>query len=97
MAKTKQKSRSDSEHMRGIIREYEKEIRSLRQQLRQFEKYEQHSQDEEYKLDNEDTYVDLKMVKNCSSCGKGKIVETLAIMGKIYGTCNICEHKERMK
>jgi hypothetical protein len=83
--------------MRGILREYEKEIRSLRQQLRQYEKYEHRSQDEEYRTDSEDTEVELKMTKHCNSCGKGVVIQTLEILGKVYGTCNVCDYNERMK
>jgi hypothetical protein len=96
LAKTKQKSRSESEHFRGILKEYEKEIRSLRQQLRQYEKYDR-SQDEESSSDSEDTQVQLLMTKDCTCCGKGKVIETLQIMGKTYGTCNMCDYKERLK
>lgn len=51
--------------------------------------------------DSEDTYPDLevKLTKDCQNCGpgKGKVVETLEIMGKTYGTCNICGYNDRIK
>lgn len=98
MAKTKNKTHSDAEHYRGIIREYEKEIRSLRQQLRQFEKYEQRSQDEDINSDNEDTHVEMKMTKDCDSCGKSKIVETLNLGHRgIFGQCAHCGFHGRIK
>ncbi len=97
MAKTKRKTHSEVEASRGIIRELEKEVRSLRQQLRQYEKYEQRSQDIEYSNDNEDTHVELKLTMDCDSCGKGKMIETLELGGKIYGTCNVCDHRGRMR
>lgn len=97
MAKTKNKTHSELEAMRGYVRELEKEIRSLRQQVRQYEKYERVSQDVEVSNDTEDTYVKPKLTKPCQECGKGHIIETLEIMGKIYGTCNVCEFKTRMK
>lgn len=99
MSKSKRKNRSETEHIRGYIRELEKEIRSLRGQLKQYEKYER-SQDSETARDREDTFPSLevpKLTKPCESCGKGTVIETLEIMGKIYGTCNVCDYKERMK
>lgn len=49
--------------------------------------------------DSEDTYPDLPMLltKPCEACGKGKVVETLQIQGKVYGRCNVCETNERIK
>ena len=97
MSKTKNKTRTEAEHYRGIIREYEKEIKSLRQQLRQYEKYSR-SQDssENSGYDNEDTFVEKKLIKSCDNCGKGTVIETLEILGKIYGTCDTCGYNERM-
>ncbi len=96
LAKTKQKNRSKEEATRGYVRELEKEIRSLRQQLRQFEKYGR-SQDEEKKYDSEDTYPDLKpKIQDCVDCGKGKY-EEFELLGKVFGTCNVCSHRKRLK
>lgn len=97
MAKTKNKSHSELENVRGYIREMEKEIRSLRQQLRQFEKYSQTSQDEEYDKNDEDTHVELKFKILCTHCEKNYMVETLDLGHRgIFGQC-ICGHKGRMK
>lgn len=97
MSKTKQKGHSELENMRGIIREYEKEIRSLQRQLRQFEKYEARSQDSEVSTDTEDTYIEQKFKKLCESCGKNYMVETLDLGSRgIFGAC-ICGSKGRMK
>ena len=98
LSKSKQKNRSETEHLRGIIREYEKEIKSLRKQLRQFEKYEQNSQDEEVATSSEDTYPDKEVLltKDCDNCGKSKMVQTLEIMGKVYGECSLCGNKGRI-
>ncbi len=98
MAKTKNKSHSELENVRGIIREYEKEIRSLRQQLRQYEKYEARSQDDEIGTDSEDTHVEMKMTKDCDSCGKGKLVETLNLGHRgIFGHCAHCGFHGKIK
>ncbi len=98
MAKTRNKTHSEVEAMRGYIRELEKEIRSLRQLVRQHEKYEQRSQDDEIKSDSEDTHVEIKLSKPCVECGKGKMIETLNLGHRgVYGECGICAFKGRMK
>lgn len=99
MSKSKQKNRSELEALRGFNRELEKEVRSLRKQLKQLEKYERTSQDDNDVIANEDTYpeIEFKLTKDCSSCGKNKVVESLEIMGKIYGQCPTCGYSERLK
>lgn len=82
--------------LRGYIRELEKNIRSLQKQLRSYEKYER--VEHEVISDSEDTFPkDVKLTKDCSICGKGKMVETLEIMGKTYGECANCGTKGRIK
>lgn len=95
MSKTKQKNRSEIEVLRGFIRELEKEIRSLRSQVKSYEKYDR-SQDEEPYGDGEDTIPDRKFTKDCSECGKGKLVETLTLGNNTYGTCNHCGHNGKI-
>lgn len=98
MAKTRNKTHSEVESMRGYVRELEKEIRSLRQLLRQYEKYEQRSQDDEIGNDSEDTQVEMKMTKDCDSCGKSKIVETLNLGHRgIFGQCAHCGFHGKIK
>lgn len=97
MSKTKNKTHSELEDARGYVRKLEAEIRSLRQQLRSYEKYERISQDEDHSNDSEDTKVDLLLTKDCDSCGKGKLVETLQLGDKIYGVCSHCGGHGRIK
>ena len=99
MGKSKQKNGSEVEYLRGYCRELEKTVRSLKKELRRFEKYGTDSQDTEVSRDSEDTDTDLEilMSKPCTYCGKGKIVETLRIHDKVYGRCNVCETNDRMK
>jgi hypothetical protein len=102
LSKTKNKSRSAEENSRGIIRELTKENRALKKQLKQYEKYEHKDpvdlgqDDKEVSGDSEDTYVDLKKKIPCPDCGKGFFNE-YELMGKIYGTCNICDFRKRLK
>ena len=95
MSKTKRKNRSDTEFLRGYIRELEKEVRSLQKQVKASEKWNR-SQDEEIARDSEDTYPDIKKSCECLNCGKGKVVETLEIVGKVYGECDVCGFKGRI-
>lgn len=99
MSKTKQKGNTEIEHLRGLVRELQKENRSIKKEIRRFEKYEQNSQDENLIGGSEDTYPELetKLTKNCQSCGKGKVIETLQVFDKCYGKCNICGIHERIK
>jgi hypothetical protein len=86
------------EVLRGYIRELEKEVRSLRSQLKQFEKYERTSQTyREADVEDEKLEQSQPLTKDCESCGKGKVVETLEILGKVYGTCNVCGQNDRIK
>lgn len=97
MAKTKNKSHSELENMRGYVRSLEAEVRSLRKQLRQYSKYEQNGQDSETATDTEDTYVETKMKKLCFDCGKNYMVETLDLGARgVFGTC-VCGATGRMK
>lgn len=96
MSKTKNKGHSEVEHLRGLVREYEKEIRSLQKQVRSYEKYERRSQDSDIVTDTEDTHVELKMKKLCFSCGKNYMVETLDLGARgVFGEC-ICGAKGKM-
>jgi len=102
LSKTKNKSRSSDEHQRGLIRELQKENRALKKQLKQYEKYEHKDlielgqDDKDVAKDSEDTFVDLKKKVSCGDCGKGYF-EEYELMGKIYGTCNICGFRKRLK
>lgn len=99
MAKTRNKNHSEVDHWRGVCKELEKENKSLKKQVRQFEKYSSNSQDEEIMTESEDTMTDqeFKLKKDCEACGRGKVIQTLEVMGKVYGTCNQCGCHERIR
>lgn len=96
MGKTKNKNHSELEGLRGYCRELEKENRSLRKELRRYEKYEQHGQDTEVSGDSEDTMEIKPKLTKCEDCGKGYYKE-FEIMNKVYGTCGTCEHRKRLR
>lgn len=101
MGKTPRKTRSETEHQRGLIRELEKENRALKKQLKALEKKEHifdsetESQDTEISTDNEDTHA-LPARVPCEDCGKGRY-EEYHILDKVIGTCNICGNRKRLK
>lgn len=97
MSKTRRKTSSELEHLRGYCRELEKTVRSLQKQARQYEKWDR-SQDEEIARDSEDTYPDLPIKRSCAceACGKGRVIETLDLGIKgCYGEC-ICGYKGKI-
>lgn len=97
LGKDKQKNKSEVEFLRGENRKLTAENRALKKQNRQYEKFER-SQDEEQRYDSEDTYpnFELKILKTCTECGKGKY-EELELPQGTYGTCNICNDRKKLK
>ena len=90
--KTRNQDKSESEHLKGIIRELGKEIRQLKQLVRQYEKREQNP---EPKIDPS-LRVTLDQRLDCDECGKGKYDE-LVLLDKVYGTCDLCGSRKRLK
>lgn len=102
MGKLKQKNGNELKYLQGIIKQQAKKIKSLEMEVRSLQKhrhmFEIH-QDEDVIGDTEDTFTDLKRGTPCDGldgCGKGYFVE-FEIMGRTYGTCNICELRKRLK
>lgn len=91
----KQRDKSPEEYWRGKFREADKENRSLRKQLRQYEKY---SQDEEIAEDSEDTQPKniQPVIARCFHCGNG-LLSTWELAGKTYESCDTCDHRKRIK
>lgn len=103
MSKPRRKNKNELEYFRGLVRELEKENRALKKRLKQLEQKEHIfddaqddlSQDNEISGDSEDTHPTFKKIP-CDSCGKGFLLE-YEIMGKVIGTCNICNERKRIK
>lgn len=91
----KKRDKSPEEFFRGLLREANKRIRQLEQEVKSLRKYER-SQDEEVVVDEEDTYPDKKPLIRCDSCSKG-FYEEFEIMDKVIGTCNVCGDRKRLK
>jgi hypothetical protein len=95
----KKKDKDGAEFWRGKYRELEKEVRQLRKQVKYFSNRdhlnEKTQYDEEIIKDSEDTSP-LKRLKRCPDCYKG-YMEEFEILGKCFGTCNICGYREKLK
>lgn len=99
MGKVKNKEGSQTRFLEGEIRRLKKVVRSLESENRALKKHEHQYeiiQDEEYTNDSEDTHPQLKKGIPCEICGKGFYVE-FEIRHMIYGTCNICESRKKLK
>lgn len=90
MAKTKRKTHKESEHKHGIIREQAKLIKSLKQQLRQYQKYDRTLSET---LSEEEIEEAPKRLEKCDECGKGHYEEFDAGI-KIILTCNVCSDRK---
>lgn len=90
----KRREKSPEEYWRGKWRESDKENRSLRKQLRQYEKY---SQDEEIAADSEDTAPKniRPVIATCTECGKGHL-RTFELIGKVFEECNSCNYRRKI-
>ena len=96
MAKTPKKSHNELKFLKEQIRDLQKENRRLKRQVKQTEKY-AHIPEETTSQEVEE--VEIEVIKNkleCLECGKGHY-EEFEIMDRIYGTCNICEDRKRIK
>ncbi len=97
MSKTKNKDHNELKLLRERIRDLEKEQRKLLKQLSYFKKRD-HMNDIE-PLTQEDI-IEAEQKRDdripCECCGKGKY-DVFEIVGKIYGTCDICGERKKFK
>jgi regulator of replication initiation timing len=88
----KKKTHSELEHLRGENKSLRSENRNLKRRLRQLEKKEHLLETTDYEEPEEITVTKLI---TCDDCGKGHY-EEFEIMGKIFGTCNVCGHRKKL-
>lgn len=103
---SRKRDKNESEHLRGEIKTLQKQLREEKAKTRQLEKqlsfyekrkhFHEDTQDNDEIRDSEDT-IPKALTKDCEVCGKGKLIETLEILGKIFGTCNHCGQNGRIK
>lgn len=89
----RKKDKNETDHLRGLIREKDKQIAALTRQIKYLEKREHLA---EVLADEPEYEEPPKPQKRCDACGKGHYVE-FEIANKCYGTCNICEDRKRLK
>ena len=92
MAKTKNKSHSEVEHLRGENKKLKSENRQLKRRLSQLVK-EAHF----YENIVEEETEDIKIKRNtCKLCGKG-ILEELDLTHIVVVRCDTCDFRESKK
>jgi hypothetical protein len=94
----KSKDSKSSEFYLGQIRDLKKQVKSLQARLKQLERQEHKYNDQQDLID--EIIPELPMGNQqklpCVSCGKG-VLEEFEIMGRVYGTCNICGDRIKLK
>lgn len=85
MSKTRNKTHSEVEHLKGEVKSLKAQNRYLKRRLKQFEKY------------SKDDYIEVEKleVNLCQVCGKGEM-SLLDLKYVKYRTCGVCEYKERV-
>jgi hypothetical protein len=77
------------------IRSLRKENKSLKQRVKQLEKA-QHIFEEKLEPEEVEPEQFVSKLQHCKACGKGKLIE-FEIMGKCYGTCNVCQERVKLR
>lgn len=92
MSKTRQRTHSEMEHLRGEVKKLKSQLRYWKRKAKALQKKEHFFDslvDEMHPLDDESQ-------ETCTHCGKG----TLSILDLTYvqyKVCDICEYKEKIK
>lgn len=81
----------EPEYFRGIIRELEKQVRSLQAEIKRLIKHEHMY--ENLKDGTEEINIE-PIIKKCNSCKIGNMIE-LHIAGRIIRTCDDCGKREK--
>lgn len=92
MGKTKNRTHSELEHLRGQLKELRAENKSLKRRLRELEKHEHMYETTE---EIEEHQEEIKKIK-CPECFKGHLDE-IEILNKVFGTCNVCGHRKKLR
>lgn len=99
MAKLKNKSHSEVEHLRGLVKELKKENGQLRRQLKEATKLKHHYDDvvdeyEEYVAEEEKQEAVIKKAARCTECHEGTLNVLLDFDDKDIYQCNSCGFKK---
>jgi predicted nucleic acid-binding Zn ribbon protein len=98
LGKVKNKSHSELEHLRGLVKELKKENGQLRRQLKDAGKYQHQYEDvvENNILKDIEPEV-VHKIANCPECHKGSLDLKLTIMDKDYYECDVCSFRKSIK
>ena len=100
MGKTKNRSHSELEHLRGLVKELKKENGQLRRQLKESTKLGHMYEDvvEEYEeLIAEQEIQEISKVAYCPNCHSGALGLVLDLNDKDIYVCNTCDFKKVVK
>ena len=90
MSKSKKKSHSEIEHLRGQVKKLRSENKQLKRRLKNFEK--------RPVIDLEDLVHDVEIIEEmnqCPSCKKG-ILETHDFVHVLLEECNQCDYSKKI-
>ena len=87
----KQKDRSETEYLKGIIRKLESENRQLKRELKNAKKYEAFECDEEMVIEKP------KKKKLCKHCGEGEEIKNTLWNSRVMVTCTVCDFRKSVK
>jgi len=98
LGKVKNKSHSELEHLRGLVKELKKENGQLRRQLKEAGKYQHQYEDvlENSLLDEVKEEV-IPKVANCPKCFEGALNLSIELNDKDIFSCNSCDFRKVVK
>lgn len=79
----------DEEFHRGIIRELRKEVKNLKQRIRQLER-----QQNNYYTPQQEKEEIVEKLPKCPGCGKGFLKE-IEIVNRVFSVCNLCDYRSK--
>lgn len=94
----KKRDKSSEEWYRGKLREQDKELRSLRKEVKHLKKHEhfyEGQDDKEVSISSEDTIPKTLAKRVCDSCGKGEI-RTFELIGRVFEECSVCDFRKKI-
>lgn len=91
MGKTKNKTHSEVEYLRGENKRLRSENRQLQKLVKSLQKHEHMYES----IPDEPEELEVKLIQ-CGECAKGHFNE-MEILDKVYGVCNVCGHRKRLK
>lgn len=100
MAKLKNKSHSEVEHLRGLVKELKKENGQLRRQLKESTKLKHHYDnivDEYEEYVAEEKEEEIQKVAKCPKCFEGNLNLVMDLNDKDIFACSSCEFKKVIK